>query len=129
MLIMIFIFFQIFDFIDLALNIFKFFFLVRFTYSLWDFLSFSALVFVKFLLLKIRIVFHDFTRLLHLNLNLVGKHSATASMQVVTKSKISTFGICLSDVSYKVSNLFFTVTVFLLFICLLASKEQSNHEV
>ena len=54
----------------------------------------------------------------HLAHSLVGIHSATASMQTVTKFSNSSFGVCLSDVTQRVSNLFLTVIVYSLFICI-----------
>ena len=48
---------------------------------------------------------------LHLALGLVDTHSGTASIMAVTKFSYLSFGVCISDVSWRVSNLFFTVTV------------------
>ena len=39
---------------------------------------------------------------LHLALDLIGMHSAAASIWVVTKFSYSSFGVCLSDVSWRV---------------------------
>ena len=52
----------------------------------------------------------DFQVTLHLALGLVGMHLTAASIWLVIKFLHSLFRVCLSDVSGRVSNLFFTVT-------------------
>ena len=98
--------------------------------SLWAFLSYCLLVFVEFLLLNMDAIFmlsHFFLltsnshRTLHLVLGLVGIHSATAFIWAEMKFSHSSFGVCVSDISRRVSNLFLTVTVYLLIISLLVT--------
>ena len=101
-------------------------------YSHWSFwymlvcsflalLSSCRLEFVGFLLLSKKKFFSNFVYfqttcdshgILHLSLGLVG------SIWAVTKSSYSSFGVCLSDISWRVSNFFLTVTIYLLFISL-----------
>ena len=59
------------------------------------------------------------------NIGLVDMHSTAASVWAVTKFSYSSFGVCISDVSWRVSKLFLTVTVYLLFIFRLVSGDQS----
>ena len=65
---------------------------------------------------------------LHLVHCLVGKHSTAASIWTETKFSYSSFGVCLSDVSWKVSNLFLTVNVYWLLISLLVSEDQPRRK-
>ena len=83
--------------------------------SLWTFLSFCTLAFVRFPLLSkaaflmlscFSFTAIDFQVTLHLALSLVGMHSAAASTYIYLS-----FRECLLDVSWKASNLFLTVTV------------------
>ena len=59
---------------------------------------------------------------LYLAFGLVGIYSAAAFIWVVTKFSYSSFGVCLSDDSWRVSNLFLTVGVYWLLISLLANS-------
>ena len=65
---------------------------------------------------------------LHLPLSLVGMYSAVACIWAVTNFSHSSFKVCLSYVSWRVSNLFITVIVYLLFISLLVSENQFYRE-
>ena len=49
--------------------------------------------------------------ILYLTLGLVGKHSAAASMWAVTKFSYPSFKVCLSNIPYRVLNLFLIVRV------------------
>ena len=60
-----------------------------------------------------------------LSIGLVHMHSATASMWALTKFPYSSFGVCVLDISWRVSNLFLTVTIYSLLIFLLVSEDQS----
>ena len=60
---------------------------------------------------------------LHLAVGLLGMHSAVASMWTVTKLSYLLFGLCLSDVSWRVSKLFFTATTYWLLTSQVASKD------
>ena len=77
--------------------------------SLWVFLRFCTLAFVGFLLLNedtifmLSCFFPDF--------GLVGMHSADGCKWAVTKFSCSSSGVCVSDISERVSYLFFTITV------------------
>ena len=63
---------------------------------------------------------------LHLALDLVGIYSAVAaSMWALTKFLYSSFGVCVPDIFWRVSNMFFTVIIYLLLISLLVSEDQS----
>ena len=57
-------------------------------------------------------------------LGLVGMDSAAAHIWEVTKFSYSSFGIRPSNIFCRVSNLFLTVTVYLLVISLCVSEEQ-----
>ena len=65
---------------------------------------------------------------IRLALGLIDTHSAAVSMRVVTKFSYSSFEVCISDVSWRVSNLSLRI---LNIDCLypLASEEQSYREV
>ena len=56
----------------------------------------------------------DSHRTLHSALDLVGMHFAAASMWAVMKFSYLSFGVCVSNISWRVSNFFLTVTVYLL---------------
>ena len=62
---------------------------------------------------------------LHLALGFVGMHPAAASMWAVNKFLYWSFEVYVSDISWRVWNLFLTVTVYLLLISLLVSEDQS----
>ena len=66
---------------------------------------------------------------LHLALDLVGMHSAAASMWALMKFTYLSFGVCASDIFWRVLNLFHTVTIYLLLIFLLVSENQSQHVI
>ena len=68
----------------------------------------------------------DFQEILCLVLGLVGIQSAGGG--AVTKFSNASFGICISDVSWRLSNLFLTLTVSGLYISLLASENRSYHK-
>ena len=98
--------------------------------SLRAFLSSGTLAFVG-LHFWIRILFKlshfflvtsDSHEILHLALGLIGMHSAAASIWAITKISNSSFGVCGSDVSWSVSNLFYTVNIYSLLIFLLESE-------
>ena len=102
--------------------------------SLCTFLSFCELAFVGFLLLSKGVFFYiilffltatDFNGTLHLALGLVGMHSTAASLWAVTKFSYSSYGVCLSDMSWRLSNLFLTIIIYWLLIILLVSEDQS----
>ena len=63
---------------------------------------------------------------LHLAFGLVGMHSIVVSTLVVRKVLYSSFRICISDISRRVSNLFLTFTVYRFLI--LVSEDQSYRE-
>ena len=67
----------------------------------------------------------DFHGTLYLALGLVGMHSSAASMWAVTKFSYSSAGVCISDISWRVSNLFLTVTIYNLLISQLVNENQS----
>ena len=102
--------------------------------SLFVFLSFCALAFVGFLLLYKDTIFtlsHFFltTSVSHetlcLTLDLFGVHSAAAaatSKWALTKFFYSLIGICVPDISRRVSNLLLTVTIYLLLVSLLRTS-------
>ena len=96
------------------------FFSIRYTIinSFCVFLSFWALALVGLLLLYRDVVFalsrffltaNIFRGTLCLGLSLVGMHSAAASMWVLAKFLYSSFGVSVSDISWRASNLFFLV--------------------
>ena len=92
-----------------------------FVSSFRSFLSFCALEFVSFLLLNkfafgalcdLFLTTIDSQRTRHLILILIGMHYAAASIWAITKFSNSSFGACLLDVSWRVSDLFLTFTVY-----------------
>ena len=87
------------------------------------FLSFCVLSFVGFILLSKDVFFKvlsffsttcDSYGILYLGFGLVD--IATASISAVTKFSYSSFGVRVSDVFWRVSNLFLTVTVYLSYL-------------
>ena len=58
----------------------------------------------------------DFHGILHVTLGLIGMHSAADSKRAVTNFSYSLYGVCLSDVSKRVLNLFLAITVYWLLI-------------
>ena len=99
---------------------FCFCFLYVFVSSLWVFLCFCTLTFVRFLLSKIAffmlslfiLTAIDSQGTLHLALGLIGMHSAAASMCMVTNFSYLLYGVYLLDVSCRVSNLFLSITIY-----------------
>ena len=87
--------------------------------SLWNFLSVYAMAFIGFLLLRTTFFLWSFFSLdatassgnLYLAFSLIGMHSANVSLGAVTKYSYSSFGVCVSDVSWRELALFLTVTV------------------
>ena len=65
----------------------------------------------RFFFMLSRLIAIDSQGILHLVLGLVAIHSAAVSIWVVTKFSHSSFGVCLLDVFWSVSNLFLTLTV------------------
>ena len=97
------------------------------------FLIFCSLVFVGFLLFSKDAIFRlsRFSLIsiasygiLHLILDLVGMHLYWTSIWAATKSSYSLFGVCLKNISWRVSNLFLTVTIYWFLISLLESEDQ-----
>ena len=66
----------------------------------------------------------DSYRTLHLALGLVDMYSVAASIWAVIKCSNMSFGVCLLDVSWWVSDLFLTITVYWLLISFLVSEDQ-----
>ena len=112
---------------------FNYFFLNVLLCSLCVFLNFCVLAFAGFLLLSNDAFFlsHfsltaiDSHRTLHVTFGLVVIYSAVASIWVVRKFSYSSFGLCFSDVSWEVSDLFLTVTLYWLLISLLVIEDHS----
>ena len=77
--------------------------------GIYFFLNLNKVLFVSYLVFSFTSSESHGT--LHLTLCLVGMHSAAASMWAVTKFTYSSFGVCLSNISWRVSNLFLTVSV------------------
>ena len=67
-----------------------------------------------FLLFYFSITAVDSHGTLHLAFGLIGMHSTAACIWVVTMFLYSSFEVCLSDVTWRVSNLFLKITVYLL---------------
>ena len=122
------IFYWVSYFINLTLNAFSIW------HALINFLSFFALVLVGFILLRRNAVF-TLSRLLltarfshetlFLALGSIVMHCAAVFMWELTKFSYSSFGVSISDITWRVSNLFLTAIVYLLLISLLVSKDQS----
>ena len=101
--------------------------------SFCAFLSFRALVLVRFLLLHLEAVF-TFARfvwtanvshgVLGLALCLVGIHSPAASMWALMKFSYSSFGVCVYDFSCSASNLFLSVSTHLSLISVTSRNVQ-----
>ena len=62
---------------------------------------------------------------LGLALCLVGMHSAATSKWALTKFSYSSFGVCITDISWSALNLFLSVKIYLSLISLLLSRYQS----
>ena len=129
------IFNRVSNLIDLILYVFCQFFFFRYMLanSFCAFLSFRALVLVRFFLLHLEAVFTSARfsvsdsvsyRTLDLVLCLVGMHSAAASKWVLMKFSYSSFGVCVS-VFCSASNLFLSANVYLSLISLLLRRAQS----
>ena len=108
-----------------------------YVFILWAFLSLCVLAFVGFLLYSKNAIFmlYHFSLIaiashgtLHLALSIVEMHSAAAATWAVTKFSYSSFGVCLWDTSWKVSNYFLTVSIYWFLISLLVTEEQSYYE-
>ena len=103
--------------------------------SLWTLKKkFCALRFFLFLLLR-KNTFFTLSRIfltvidsyvsLYLIPRSVGMHSTPAFVDAVTKFLYSTFGLYLSYVFWRLSNLFLTVNVYWFLISLLVNEDQS----
>ena len=97
-------------------------------------LSFWSLILVGFPLLHLEVVFMSAGFFLTANIShgtlglafyLVGMHSAAASKWALMKFSYSSFGVNVSDISWSVSNLFLSVSVYLSLVSLLLSRDQS----
>ena len=87
------------------------------------FLSFSVLILVTFLLLRLEAVSTtDGFRILRLTLCLVGMHSAAVSKRAWKKFSSSLFGVRVSDLSCSASNFFLGVNVYSYLVSLLLSR-------
>ena len=102
--------------------------------------SYFSLDFLKFMrvgfwnsMIKLKCFFHFISFFLiainshgnlHLALGLVCIFSAPPSIWVVTKFSYSSFGVCHSDVSWGVSNLFLTVTTYSLLVSPLMNEDK-----
>ena len=102
--------------------------------SFCTFLSFRALILVRFLLLHLEAVFTSARFFqtasvsrgaLGLALCLVDMHFAAASKWELTKFSYSSYGVCVSDISWSASNLFLSVTIYSSLMFLLLSIDQS----
>ena len=102
--------------------------------SFCAFLSFRALVLVRFFLLHLESVFTSARFSLTANVShgtlglvlcLVGMHSAATSKWALTKFSYSSFGVCVSVFSCSASNLFLNVNAYSSLICLLLSRDPS----
>ena len=120
--------------IDLILKYSVCSFRYTFVSSFCAFLSFWALIMVRFLLLHKEAVFmsaHFFLianisyRTLGLALCLVGMHSACASKWALMKFSYLSFGVGVFDNSWSASNLFLSICIYLSLISLLLSWDQS----
>ena len=78
----------------------------------WHLLGFFLLNKNTFFMLSRFSLIIDSQGTLHLALGLVRMYSVVASINVVAKFSYSSIEVCLSDVSRRVSNLFFTVTTY-----------------
>ena len=118
------------DFINLALNVFLLFF------SLWAFLNFCTLSFIGIFIKK---YFFHVTSFFPNYYWLLGSWTfgsnfdwyslgCAASMQLVTKFLYSLFGVCISNVSWRISKTFLTITIHWLLILLLVSQELLYYE-
>ena len=104
---------NLFDFIDLVLNVFWLFFLVCVS-SLRNFLCFLTLTFIGFVSSSKEVFFMlsyffltaiNSHKTLHLALGLFHMHFAAGSMWAVKKFSYTSFRPCLSDISWRASNL------------------------
>ena len=94
----------------------------------WAFVGFLLLSkYVFFLLSCFSLTTIDSQRTLYLAFGMVGMHSATASMWVVTKFSYLSFGVCFL-MSPEQQQTFLTVTKYWLFISLFTSENQSYSE-
>ena len=128
------IFYQVFDFIDLASNVFQLFSLVCVS-SHWTFLSFWISPFVGFFLLRkdaffrlsrfslITIASH---RTVHLGFDLVGMHSVTASIWAVTVLIFLIWGISFRYLLKSIKVIFYSYHIMIsrFLISLLMSEDQ-----
>ena len=65
------------------------------------------------------------TSMEHLALGLVGIPFAATSLWMMTKFSYLSFGVCVSDISCRISSLFLAVIVYLLLIIVLISEDLS----